>query len=93
MPTTLLKYDDEVRQYDVDFSLQPEIASGATIASATVTSSPSGLTVGSPSISGSKVKFQLSSGAPGVTYTIEVLATLNTNYVLEGCVKLYVQEC
>lgn len=91
IPNTLIKDPDESKVYEVDFSAH--LASGETLSSPVVASTPSGLTVGSPSISGSSVQFRLSGGTSGTTYTIDVTVSTSASNALNGCVRLLVQDC
>lgn len=71
MPTVLTKRPTEVRNFDFEFGYQPEITGGETLSGTpTVAATPSGLTIGSPTITGTKVRVQISSGTDGVEYRL-----------------------
>lgn len=73
---TLTKLVGESRTYAFDYSRCAEVLSGQTLTGTpTVTASPSGLTIGSPSIAGSQVAVQISSGTLGQTYLLSCLTT------------------
>ena len=59
------------------FADWPQVAAGATVVSATVTVAPSGLTPGTPTVSGTDVNVSLPGGTPGVTYTLDCHVTLS----------------
>jgi len=82
--TKLLKYTTTVRSYIFDLANAPEIVSGETISSPTVTGSPSGLTIGTPTIleaetlavpSGKGVAVTISGGTAGTSYTLTCTVT------------------
>ena len=91
LPPTLIKNSNESRLYDVNFSAR--LATGETLSSPTVSSSPTGLTVGSPVVSNGIVQFRLSGGTAGTTYTISVVVSTSNGNTLSACVKLLVQSC
>jgi hypothetical protein len=70
------------RDYTADFQYYDEIIAGGTIASAVVTCTPTGLTIGTPAIASPVVSVALSGGTAGTLYTVHVLATLATGKVL-----------
>ena len=74
MPTaTLIKYGPEVRTYDFDFSLLPEIAGGDTLTGTpTLTATPTGLSFSAITIfsANQKVKFTISGGTAGQLYVV-----------------------
>ena len=72
-PQMLVKQPGETRQFSMDFSSL--LATSETISSPSVSSSPSGLTLGVASVSGSKVLFDISSGTHPVKYRLEVTVT------------------
>lgn len=84
------------RNYDFDFSLQPEIVAGATISSAVITNttiSGSGvITVGASAISGARVQFKLTGGTLGDQFEFQCVATLSTGLKLEGIGRLAVAK-
>lgn len=63
-PQVPTKQPAESRVYQFDFADYPEIAenSETLTGTPTVTASPSGLTIGAPTISGTKVRFRVSAG-------------------------------
>lgn len=63
---------------------------GDTIASATVTATGTGLTVGEPSIDGGDVLVRLSAGTSGTTYTLTCVATMASGYDATLVATLYV---
>lgn len=74
-----------------DFAKCKAIKDGATIASAVVGSSPSGLTFGAAVIVGAKVTFRITTpavGTAGSSHCIWCLATLSTGAIerIDGCV-------
>lgn len=73
---TKAKFVDEVVTYTCQFATFPQIAAGASISSATATSTPGGLTV-SASASGTNVLVTASGGSDGTKYEVTALATLN----------------
>jgi len=83
--STLSKYAAESRTYTFDFSQRDEIIiSGDTISSInSVTVSPSGLTIGSTSISGKGVNAVISGGTSGSTYNLTCLITTSSGAILE----------
>jgi len=91
MPTTLQKYPSELRTFSFAFSAFSEIVSGDTIASIdSITASPTGLTLGSQSISGSTVRVVISGGTEGATYTVNCLVTTSSGAKIEGQGLLFI---
>lgn len=93
---------DSNRTYGFDFYLWAEIQSGDTIVSATVTSNPTGPTIGSPSVVTSsndatklaaQVNCQIHGWTAGTPCHIEVKATTASGEVLPGCVIFNPQAC
>jgi hypothetical protein len=77
VPQTLTRRTGETpRTYYFSFALFPEISSGADSLSSVVgvTAAPSGLTPGTPVITGDRVACQISGGSNGVTYLVKCLA-------------------
>lgn len=65
------KRPGEARTYEFDFSQFPEIEDGDTLSGTpAVASATSGLTIGSPSRSGSSVLVSISGGSDGVGYNL-----------------------
>jgi hypothetical protein len=71
------------RVYEWDFSDFDELEAGETISSPAVTADPSGLTIGTPSVSGSSVFCRLSGGTAGVTYEVTCAVTLSSGGTLD----------
>ena len=89
-PEVLVKQPGETRQFSMDFSSL--LATGETLSTSDVTSSPSGLTLGSTSISSSTVLFTVASGTHGVRYRLEVTVTTSASATLVGDGILRVQD-
>ena len=100
---SLLKHSLAELVYEFDFSQEPEIVAGQTIASITSVTSevvlnwykagtPTALSLGTPGISGSKVLVNLTGGHPGYSYlmTCVVQTSLAKKPVRTGV--LYVQR-
>ncbi len=85
------KLPDEEEPFTFDFT--DRLSAGQSIVSATVTATPTGLTLGTPSVTGALVTVQLEDGDSGVVYHLEALATLNDSSVVGYCTRLRVQEC
>ncbi len=81
--STFTKYIGESRVYGMDFSLQPEWIAGETLSSCSVTTTGTGLTIGTPSITTSKVLVLLSDGVAGTLYPLLFTATTNSGHILE----------
>jgi len=81
-PQVLVKQPGETRQFSMDFSSLLDTAE--TISDPSVTSTPTGLTLGSATVSGSKILFNLSSGTHPVRYRIEVTVTSSGGATLVG---------
>lgn len=81
----LRKCATEVRKFVFDYTTWEEIVAGGSVSSATVTVSPSGPTIGTPSVTTPKVYVQVSGGTAGTTYTLECHATLSDATVV--CMK------
>lgn len=79
----------ELFTYDFDFA--GEFPSGDTVASSTITTSPSGLTVGAKVETGSIVQVPLSSGVDGTNYTITVTGTATGGTVAQLVLLLRVR--
>ena len=81
-PELLVKQPGESRQFSMEFANL--LTTGETISDPVVTSTPSGLTVGSATVSGSKIVFTLASGTHPVRYRIEVTVTSSGGATLVG---------
>ena len=89
MPETLCKQPSESFLYDMNFSSRmatSEVLTGIT----SVTESPSGLTIGTPTYSGQIGQVRISGGTDGVTYTVTWLATTDAGNTIEAEGFLYV---
>ena len=80
----------EIRDWNFDFSQEPEILAGATISSATVTTTGTALTIGPAVISGGTVQVQLTAGTTKTRYPMKCAATLSTGKVVVRFGRLYV---
>ena len=89
-PQMLVKQPGEIRQFSMDFSSL--LDTSETISSPSVSSSPSGLTVGVASVSGSKVLFNIEGGTHPVKYRLEVTVTASGGATLVGDGLLRVQD-
>jgi hypothetical protein len=88
----LVKRAAENRTYWMDMSNLPEVQSGQTLSSPTVTATPFGLTLGSPTISGNKVQVTISSGTDGVLYTLSFQCATSGGATLVGIGYLMVDD-
>jgi hypothetical protein len=77
MAGTLRKPAGMARYYLFDFSAFAEVRAGETLSTPAITSTPTGLIVGSPTVSGSQVQVLVSGGTAGTRYTLTV--TVNTS--------------
>ena len=96
LKATLDKSVADDMPYEWDFS-DEEVFDTDPIGSATVTdwdgSAVSGITVGSPAISGSIVQTRISGGTVNTTYYLKCKATSTTNgYDRDGFLKLLVRK-
>ena len=71
----LEKRDDWSRNYNFSFEEFAEVEASQTLSDPTVTFTPSGLTVGTPAVSGGVVQVRISGGTAGVRYTGECVVT------------------
>lgn len=83
--TTHEKRASDDLTYEWDFTSWPLVASDA-IASAVITSTPSGLTIGSAAINsaGTKVQATITGGVAGLTYTVTCTATTTAGRDIVG---------
>lgn len=88
---TLEKQPTESLLYDMDFVGRLEDGETLTAVSA-VTGSPSGLTIGTASYSGTRAQFRISGGTSGTTYKITVTVTTSASNTLEGEGNLFVRD-
>jgi hypothetical protein len=88
-PGTLNKTTDESRVFDFDFSQQPEIIAGDTIASASLSQTLlygiGTVTLGTPNISGGKVNFVVSGGTDQSSHRIDCNITTTAGRIISGC--------
>ena len=89
MIRTSRKRTAEIRDWNFDFSQEPEILAGATISSATVTTTGTGLTIGPAVLSGPTVQVQLSVGTTKTRYPLKCEATLSTGKKIVRFGRLY----
>lgn len=87
---TKIKQPGETKDYDFVFTNAMPTAD--TVASATVTATPTGLTLGAQAISGQTVKRWMSGGTDSVTYKITCVATTTQGRILELEMNLKVQD-
>jgi len=91
--TTLIKRPDWARTYRWDFSDFAEIEAGQTLTGTpTVTATPSGLTLGSPAISGAYVTCAVSAGTADYVYDLTATVTTSGGATLSIVGKLAVEE-
>lgn len=81
----LRKCATESRKFRFNYETHEEIVDGATVSSAAVTVSPSGPTIGTPSVVSPYVYVLVSGGTAGTTYTLECHATLSDSTTV--CMK------
>jgi hypothetical protein len=86
----LLKDPDATALYDVDFS--SIMTTGESLVLPTVTASPTGLTIGTPAVSGGIVQFSVAGGTSGTLYRINVHVTTDGVQIYDEEVKLLVQN-
>ena len=88
------KTPSTTRIYAFGFAEVSEILSGQTLTGTpSISGSPSGLTFGSPSISGSDVLVAISGGTDDVTYDITGTVTTSGGATLPICGRLKVAVC
>jgi hypothetical protein len=90
--TTIIKDADETITYTIDCS--DSLPSGETISSVVVTSSPSGLTIGSPAISsdGTQFNIRIGGGTTDVIYSLDVIVNVTSNNILNLCLTLAIRS-
>ena len=87
----LEKQPAESLLYDMEFVGRME--DGTTITAVdSVTGSPSGLTIGTASYSGTRAQFRVSGGTAGTKYKITVVVTTSDSNTLEGEGNLFVRD-
>lgn len=94
-PRRLVKAPAEVRDFSVDFQAYEEIDEEGQTLTGTPTvgpSSPVGLTIGTPAISGTKVVAQISGGAAGVSYGVRFTVSTSGSKTLSRLLTLDVKD-
>lgn len=87
----LIKQPAESRLYSIDFANL--LGTGESLSGTpTVTASPTGLTIGTPAISGTTVQVRISSGSDGVPYKLECVVATSDGNTLEGDAILIVMD-
>lgn len=82
-PQSFIKQPTESRAYTMDFA--PNMSTGETITSVTsVVSTPTGLTVGSNTISGQRAQVRLSGGTAGIAYNVTFIVVTSLSNTLEA---------
>jgi hypothetical protein len=91
----LEKHPSDDLVYTFDFSEWEFLTASEKIVSATVTGSPSGLTIGAASINsdGDQVQVRISAGTADTTYHVKCQATTTSGYDIVGCAILLVNNC
>ncbi len=89
-PEVLVKQPGETRQFSMDFA--SILGTSETISTASVSGDPSGLTLGTPSISGTKVLFNIIGGTHAVRYRLQVTITTSASATLVGDGVLRVKD-
>lgn len=84
----LIKDPDESSIYSVDFS--DVLATGETISSIVVTSTPSGLTIGTPVANAQAAEFRVSGGTSNVVYTVDVVITTSASSTYNKSIEIAV---
>ena len=88
---TLEKQPADSLLYDMEFV--GRLAEGETLtAVSSVTAAPSGLTVGTPSYSGTRAQVRLGGGTGGVTYKVTIVVTTSASNTIEGEGNLFVRD-
>jgi hypothetical protein len=77
----LFKQPAEDRLFDFDFS--GKMRTGETVATVSVTATPSGLTIGSTAFSGQIAQVRISGGMTGTDYKMTCTVTTNQSNTLE----------
>lgn len=86
---TLLKLPGELSTYAFEFNPQAELVAGETLTGTpTVSITPSGPTLGSPTISGSQVRFTISGGTSNTVHTVLCTVTTSGGATLQSSGKL-----
>lgn len=91
MASTLVKQPSESRLYDFEFANL--LASGVTLSSVqSLTADSAGLTLGSATVSGTRVQVRIGAGTHGATYKLTCIAVDSQSNVLEAEGYLSVQD-
>ena len=89
----LQKTPDETRSVILDWTGNPDIASGETLASVdTPTVSPSGLTASGEAVSGTEAQVTVSGGTANTDYAVTLTCTTSASQILVGEVLVEVRE-
>lgn len=88
--TSIIKDADESITYTVD--LADSLGSGETISSATVTGSPSGLTIGTPVLGSTSFNVSISGGTTDVVYELDMVIVTSNSNTLNVCVTLSIRS-
>ncbi len=97
-PRRLVKAPTEVRDFFEDFQAYEELRSVAdggeaqTISSCSVSATPSGLTIGTAAVSGTKVVATISSGTADTTYDVRFTAVTSGGKTLSRKILLDVKD-
>jgi len=91
---TLIKRTGEMRTYHMDFSLQPELVGGETLAALTsVVATPTGLTITPSGVAAGKAAFVVSGGPiDGQTFLLTVTVTTSGGSILVGLGKIKIRD-
>jgi hypothetical protein len=89
-PQILVKAENE--SYLAQFDLSALLATGETIASATVTALPATLTIGTPGCSGAIVQVRISGGTGDDVYALTCVALTSMGNTLSGIGELIVDD-
>lgn len=93
-PRRLVKAPAEVRNFYVDFQAYEELQiEGQTLTGTpTVTVSPTGPTIGTPTISGTSVVAQISGGTAGISYAVRYTVSTSGSKTLSRVLLLDVKD-
>lgn len=86
LPTNnaLTKLPAESRLFFFDFALYAELIASQTLSSPAVTVDDDSLTLGSPTVVGSKVRINISEGTAGQKYTLQCVASTSGGSTIAG---------
>lgn len=88
---TLEKQPSESLVYDMEFLGRLDDDETLTAVSS-VTATPSGLTIGTASYSGTRAQFRISGGSSGVKYKVTAVVTTSASNTIEGEGYLFVRN-